>query len=101
MSLPVTTTITGIDTPEVLRRALGVARGFRAMHPGQMEALRHRCQLCAVDGRLELYKLSLRFERRRERMAQEFAQMQRVETELSRMSENSADSYIEQLQSAA
>jgi aryl-alcohol dehydrogenase-like predicted oxidoreductase len=56
MSLPVSTTISGIDSIEVLRQNLGVARGFTPMSASRMEALRARCARYAADGHLELYK---------------------------------------------
>ena len=56
MSLPVATTISGIDSMRVLRQNLRVARGFRPMPARQMAALRRRCAPMAADGRFELYK---------------------------------------------
>ncbi|MDB5310911.1 MAG: Ferredoxin [Gemmataceae bacterium] len=56
MSLPVAVTITGVDSLEVLRQNLAVARDFKPMAPGEMDALRKRCAAVAADGRLELYK---------------------------------------------
>src|SRR5207302_6770487 len=43
MSLPVATTISGIDSLAVLRQNLAVARGFRPMTSQEMEALSSRC----------------------------------------------------------
>ncbi len=62
MSLPVATTITGMDSLEVLRQNLAVARGFTPMTAQQMQALRDRCAATAADGRFEVYKTSLRFD---------------------------------------
>jgi uncharacterized protein len=56
MSLPVATTISGIDSLRVLRQNLGVAQGFRPMSDRQMAALRKRVADEARDGRYELYK---------------------------------------------
>jgi aryl-alcohol dehydrogenase-like predicted oxidoreductase len=56
MSLPVATTISGIDSMAVLRRNLTVADGFRPLPSTQMEALRKRVRGEAGDGRFELYK---------------------------------------------
>ena len=39
MSLPVATTISGIDSLAVLRQNLAIARGFRLMAAAEMEAL--------------------------------------------------------------
>jgi len=62
MSLPVATTIAGMDSVDVLRQNLRVARGFTPMTTAEMQALRDRCAEMAGDGRHEVYKLSLRFD---------------------------------------
>jgi aryl-alcohol dehydrogenase-like predicted oxidoreductase len=56
MSLPVATTVSGIDSMTVLRRNVKVASGFRPMSKKQMDALRRRVRDEAIDGRYELYK---------------------------------------------
>ncbi|HEY2874712.1 MAG TPA: aldo/keto reductase [Reyranella sp.] len=56
MSLPVATTISGMDSMRILRQNLRVARGFQPMSPAAMAALRARCAPLAADGRFELYK---------------------------------------------
>ena len=56
MSLPVATTISGIDSMRVLRQNVRVAAGFRPMSERQMAALRKRVREEAEDGRFELYK---------------------------------------------
>src|SRR6202161_4201394 len=91
MSLPVTTTITGIDTPEALQQALRVAQGFEPLQPSAMQALRKRCRQYAADGRFELYKLSLQFDNPEARLAHGFPlDMQQVEVrEMLGMTENS------------
>ena len=62
MSLPVAVTVTGIDSPKVLRQNLGVARGFRPLGPLELERLRSRYAPQAVDGRFELYKTTAKHE---------------------------------------
>ena len=62
MSLPVATTISGIDSLRVLRQNLGVARGFTPLTAKQMTALRARCADLAADGRFELYKTTAKHE---------------------------------------
>lgn len=62
MSLPVATTISGIDSLRVLRQNIGVARGFTPMSTSGMESLRSRCAELAGDGRFELYKTTARHE---------------------------------------
>lgn len=44
MSLPVTTTITGMDKLEVVRQNLKVAQGFKPMEAAEMRSLRDRCR---------------------------------------------------------
>jgi uncharacterized protein len=58
MSLPVATTISGMQTVEVLRQNLAVARGFTPMSETDKQALRSRVAEVAADGRYELYKTS-------------------------------------------
>jgi aryl-alcohol dehydrogenase-like predicted oxidoreductase len=72
MSLPVATTIAGMDSLEVLRQNLRVARGFTPMTAAQMQALRDRCAREAGDGRHEPYKLSLKFDNPQARWAHGF-----------------------------
>jgi aryl-alcohol dehydrogenase-like predicted oxidoreductase len=62
MSLPVATTISGIDSLAVLRQNLAIARGFRPMTAEEMEALRRRCVSAAGDGHLELYKSTMKYD---------------------------------------
>jgi aryl-alcohol dehydrogenase-like predicted oxidoreductase len=63
MSVPgVMTTVTGIDSRDVLRQNLRILRGFEAMRPEDMQALRDRVRPIAADGRLELYKSTVRFD---------------------------------------
>jgi uncharacterized protein len=56
MSLPVATTISGIDSLAVLEQNLAIARGFKPMSDAEMSALRDRCRRLAGDGRFELFK---------------------------------------------
>ena len=62
MSLPVATTISGIDSMRVLRQNLKIASGFRPMTNRQMAALRQRVATEAADGRFELYKTTAQHE---------------------------------------
>jgi uncharacterized protein len=62
MSLPVSVTITGIDSLAVLNQNLSIARGFQPMPPAEMESLRRRCAALAADGHLELYKSTKRYD---------------------------------------
>ena len=62
MSLPVATTISGMDSLDVLHQNLRVARGFTPMTPAEMDELRARCAPAAADGRFELYKVSIKYD---------------------------------------
>jgi uncharacterized protein len=72
MSLPVATTISGVDKPEVLRQNLKIAQNFQPMSESEMQALRDRVKPEALDGRHEMYKVSLRFDNPEARMAHDF-----------------------------
>lgn len=62
MSLSVATTVSGIDSLGVLRQNLAVARGFKPMAIGEMQALRERVAPLAADGRFELFKSSKQYD---------------------------------------
>ncbi|HEX6051006.1 MAG TPA: aldo/keto reductase [Gemmatimonadaceae bacterium] len=62
MSLPVTTTVTGIDSMRVLRQNVRIASDFVPMLPDEMSALRARVATYAADGRFELYKSTAKHE---------------------------------------
>src|ERR1700733_14746211 len=72
MSLPVTTTITGIDSLEILHQNLQIAQNFKPFTESEMNQLRDRCKQDAADGRYELYKLSLKFDNPESRLAHGF-----------------------------
>jgi aryl-alcohol dehydrogenase-like predicted oxidoreductase len=58
----VTVTVSGIDSLDVLRQNLSVARGFEPMNDTEMTALRRRVVSAARDGRFELYKTSKQYD---------------------------------------
>jgi uncharacterized protein len=62
MSLPVATTICGMESLDKLRANLAMAQSFKPMKADEMESLRDRCRFTAGDGRFELYKVSLAFD---------------------------------------
>src|SRR5207248_10372068 len=62
MSLPVATTISGIDSLAVLSQNLAIARGFKPMTVQEMEALYKRCAPAAGDGHLEMYKSTMKYD---------------------------------------
>ena len=62
MSLPVATTISGMESLDVLHQNLRVARGFTPMMAAEMAELRARCAPTAADGRYEPYKVTIRYD---------------------------------------
>jgi uncharacterized protein len=72
MSLPVTTTITGMDKIEIVQQNLKIAQSFQPMSQQEMQQLRERCAYYAADGRFEPYKMSLKFDNPEARMAHGF-----------------------------
>jgi len=62
MSLPVATTISGIDSLEVLNQNLAVAINFQPLDATSMQALREQCRVVAGDGRNELFKMSTKYD---------------------------------------
>ena len=95
MSLPVTTTITGMEKPEILEQNLKVAQGFQPLSQTEMQALRDRCKMVAGDGRFELYKMSLKFDNPEARLAHDYPlDDQSIEVkEMLRATENSGKPY--------
>lgn len=89
MSLPVATTITGMDKIEVAEQNLKIAQNFEPLAQEEMKALRDRCRLYA-DGRYELYKVSLKYDNPEARLAHDFPlDMQQKEVkEMMRATEN-------------
>ena len=72
MSLPVATTITGMEKLEILQQNLRVAQGFQPMTPDEMQTLRDRTRALSGDGRFELYKVSLKFDDPEARLAHDY-----------------------------
>jgi predicted aldo/keto reductase-like oxidoreductase len=56
MSLPVATTVSGIDSLKVLRQNLRIAMNFQPLSDQEMNRMRQDCLPFASDGRFELYK---------------------------------------------
>src|SRR5271156_3595772 len=61
MSLPVATTISGIDSMEVLDQNLSILRDFKTLSADQMQRLRDQGKQFN-DGRYELYKSTLKYD---------------------------------------
>src|SRR5437667_5731240 len=62
MSLPVATTISGIDSLAVLHQNLKIACNFKPLTAEEMKAIRDRCAGEAADGHLELYKSTAKYD---------------------------------------
>ncbi|HWF47122.1 MAG TPA: aldo/keto reductase [Bryobacteraceae bacterium] len=62
MSLPVATTISGMDSPEVLAQNLEILHSFTPMTADEMKALRDKCRPDAADGRMELFKSTMMYD---------------------------------------
>lgn len=56
MSLPVATTVSGIDSMRVLRQNAAIASRFTPLSNAQMDRLRRRVKEVAADGRFEHFK---------------------------------------------
>jgi aryl-alcohol dehydrogenase-like predicted oxidoreductase len=62
MSLPVATTISGIDSMEVLDQNLAVATNFQPFTAAELKELRNQCRQFAGDGRYELFKMTTKYD---------------------------------------
>jgi len=62
MSLPVCTTVSGIDSLKVLHQNLRIARGFTPMTMRELRAYEQGLAQSALDGRFELYKTTAEHE---------------------------------------
>jgi predicted aldo/keto reductase-like oxidoreductase len=64
LSLPIASLVSGIDSREVLKQNLEIARRFTPMTTADMVALRTRVVRYALDGRFELFKSTNRYDGR-------------------------------------
>jgi uncharacterized protein len=62
MSLPVATTISGMDSIGVLEQNLKIALEFKPMTPSELQAITERCARYAADGHLELFKTTTKYD---------------------------------------
>ncbi len=95
MSLPVTTTITGMDKPDVVKQALRVAQGFRPMSADELKSLRDRLRPQSMDARFEPYKVGLKYDNPEARLSHKFpVDMQQKEVkEMLGASQNTGKPY--------
>lgn len=62
MSLPVTTTISGINSMAVLKQNVEIVTSFSPLSEAVMNELRNRCRQEAGDGRVELFKTTVMYD---------------------------------------
>jgi aryl-alcohol dehydrogenase-like predicted oxidoreductase len=62
LSLPIASLVSGIDSPQVLKQNLDIARRFTPMTVAEMDGLRTRVAQYAMDGRYELFKSTNRYD---------------------------------------
>jgi predicted aldo/keto reductase-like oxidoreductase len=72
MSLPVATTVAGVDKLDVLHQNLQVAQSFQPMSSEEMQSIRDRVKPLAGDGHFELYKTSIKYDNPQARLAHDF-----------------------------
>lgn len=64
LTLPIASLVSGMDSKQVLRQNLDIARRFSPLSAVEMEALRARAARYAMDGRFELFKSTNRYDGR-------------------------------------
>ena len=62
MSLPVSTTISGVESLDVLKQNLAIAQKFQPFSTAEMQQLRERTKFFASDGRYELFKTTVKYD---------------------------------------
>ncbi len=62
MSLPVATTISGMNSLAILHQNLAIAKGFLPFSDAEMASLREQCKEAAADGRYELFKTTKKYD---------------------------------------
>jgi aryl-alcohol dehydrogenase-like predicted oxidoreductase len=78
MSLPVATTISGVDNMRVLDQNLKVAVNFKPLEAAEMQALRDQCRSLAADGRYELFKMTTKYDGKAGREQHHFPTVQEL-----------------------
>ena len=64
LSLPIASLVSGIDSAQILKQNLEIVRRFTPMTVAEMEGLRARVAMYAMDGRFELFKSTNRYDGR-------------------------------------
>ena len=62
MSLPVASTISGVDSMDVLEQNLAIARGFQPLSASEMDSIRKQAKAYSADGRFELFKTTKKYD---------------------------------------
>ncbi len=62
MSLPVATTISGMESIDVFKQNLEIVRNFSPMSEEEMASLRKKCSPEAANGHLELFKTTTKYD---------------------------------------
>ena len=78
MSLPVATTISGMDSLEVLHQNLKTAAGFKPLSAEAMQATRDRVRTLAADGRFELFKTTTKYDGKEGREQHHFPTVEKL-----------------------
>jgi uncharacterized protein len=75
MSLPVSTTISGMESLAVLQK---IASGFKPLGAEAMQATRERVRTFAADGRYELFKTTTKYDSKVRREQQHFPTVEKL-----------------------
>jgi aryl-alcohol dehydrogenase-like predicted oxidoreductase len=78
MSLPVATTISGIDSLNVLNQNLAVAQNFQPFTAAEMQQVRERTRFFASDGRYELFKTTVKYDGKEGRQQHSYPDPQKL-----------------------
>jgi len=62
MTLPVASTICGVDSMQILDQNLAIARGFQPLSNSEMDSIRNQAKPYAADGRFELFKTTKKYD---------------------------------------
>lgn len=78
LSLPVSTLVSGIDSREVLRQNLAIARRFVPMTQAEMVQLRERISGHATEGQFEHYKTDAVWSCDRQEVERRFGKLEKA-----------------------
>ena len=78
MSLPVATTISGMNTLEILKQNLDIVTKFEKLSSSDMAAIEKRCQGEAGDGHLELFKTTVKYDGKIGRQQHEYPDIEKL-----------------------